>query len=197
VEIASSRPNGHHHGNLPEALEAAALELIEAKGVRGFTLADASRKVGVSVAAPFRHYAGREGLLAALATRSYETQATVFSAAMQGQADPIDQLAEFAAAYVRFAVEHRALFEVAYSGIDKTGEPQLENAGMHVLDILLEPCRSLRPSHAEARELLYGIAAMARGYSSFLGEGVFGSPAEGLLHAEHLARTTARQLAHT
>ena len=49
---------GYHHGNLREALIAAALELIATKGPAGFTFAEAARSAGVSPAAPYRHFRG-------------------------------------------------------------------------------------------------------------------------------------------
>ena len=51
------RPSGQHHGDLRRALEEAALELVVTKGVGGFSMAEASRRAGVSVAAPYKHYA--------------------------------------------------------------------------------------------------------------------------------------------
>ena len=63
---------GYHHGNLREALVAAALELIAEKGPAGFTFAEAARAAGVSPAAPYRHFRDREALLADIARRGFE-----------------------------------------------------------------------------------------------------------------------------
>ena len=61
---------GYHHGNLREALIAAALDLISKKGAAGFTFADAARAAGVSPAAPYRHFRDRDALMADVAQRS-------------------------------------------------------------------------------------------------------------------------------
>ena len=58
------RPVGHHHGDLRNALLRATLELVGERGPHGFTLAETSRRAGVSVAAPYKHFADRESLLA-------------------------------------------------------------------------------------------------------------------------------------
>src|SRR5579863_6539240 len=63
----------YHHGDLRTALIDAAVSLIAERGVRGFSLAEASRRVGVSSAAPYRHFADRDDLLAAVAVRALET----------------------------------------------------------------------------------------------------------------------------
>src|SRR5690554_1547560 len=63
---------GYHHGNLREALVAAALRLIAEKGPWGVTFAEAARAAGVSPAAPYRHFRDRDALLADVARRGYE-----------------------------------------------------------------------------------------------------------------------------
>ena len=55
---------GYHHGNLRQALIDAALQLIEARGPTGFTLSEAAKQAGVTPAAVYRHFAGREDLIA-------------------------------------------------------------------------------------------------------------------------------------
>jgi AcrR family transcriptional regulator len=169
------RPSGQHHGDLRNALEEAALSLIAEAGPRGFTLAEASRRAGVSVAAPYKHYADRDSLLAALARRAYAEQARRFTAAMARADDPAGQLACFAAEYVAFAAEERALFEITFAaGLDKSSYPDLAQAGDEVLAILTAPAAQLRASPAEARDLVLTIAATAHGTAVFLLEGVFG-----------------------
>ena len=63
---------GYHHGNLKEALQRAALELIAEKGPFGFTFAEAARWAGVSPAAPYRHYSDRDALIADVAKRGFD-----------------------------------------------------------------------------------------------------------------------------
>ena len=56
----------YHHGDLSNALIAAAAELIERDGTLDFTMAEAAAKAGVSAAAPYRHFANKEELLRAV-----------------------------------------------------------------------------------------------------------------------------------
>src|ERR1700716_2706976 len=51
------RKRAYHHGNLRQALIDAALELIEQRGVPALTLREVARRVGVTHAAPHRHFA--------------------------------------------------------------------------------------------------------------------------------------------
>ena len=81
---------GYHHGNLREALIAAALDLIAEKGPGGFTFADAARSAGVSSAAPYRHFRDREALIADVAKRGFELfEAQLPAAWNDGRPDPM------------------------------------------------------------------------------------------------------------
>ena len=184
-----SRRTGYHHGDLRNALETAALELVAERGAHGFTMAEASRRANVSVAAPFKHFANRDALLAALALRGYQEQARRFADAVGSAADPVEQLAEFAVAYVQFAIDERALFEITFSaGLDKTAYPELEEAGSAVLAVLLTPAKRVRQKRA--LELVHAIGAVAHGCAAFFNEGVFGAD-----QAKATARTSARAIA--
>jgi AcrR family transcriptional regulator len=50
----------YHHGDLRSALVDAAIAVIAERGVRGFSLAEATRRLGVTTAAPYRHFAARQ-----------------------------------------------------------------------------------------------------------------------------------------
>ncbi|MDW5593062.1 TetR/AcrR family transcriptional regulator [Conexibacter stalactiti] len=186
----------YHHGDLRNALEAAALELVAERGPHGFTLAEASRRAGVSVAAPFRHFANREALLAALALRSFAEQERRFADAVSAAAEPVAQLAAFAAAYVQFAIDERALFDMTFGAdIDKASYAELEQAGQRVLDVILAPALRLCPDPRAALELVYAVGAVAHGYAAFLREGVLGIDQEAGVRAMHGAARGAEALA--
>ncbi len=65
--MAKRRAGSYHHGNLRHALLEAALWLVETEGTEALTLRAAARRAGVSQAAPYRHFASKEALLAAVA----------------------------------------------------------------------------------------------------------------------------------
>jgi AcrR family transcriptional regulator len=75
---------GYHHGNLREALVQTALKLIEERGPQGFTLSEAARDSGVTPAAVYRHFAGREDLIAEVARQGYELFAELLEFAYAG-----------------------------------------------------------------------------------------------------------------
>ncbi|HWG62146.1 MAG TPA: TetR/AcrR family transcriptional regulator [Streptosporangiaceae bacterium] len=196
MALSVNRPSGHHHGDLRNALEEAALALVSERGPRGFTLAEASRRAGVSVAAPYKHYADRDALLASLALRGYREQRQRFASAVAGVSDPAGQLAAFASAYVTFAVEERSLFEITFAaGLDKASYPELSEARSAVLSVLTSPAGQLRGDPADALDLVLTVAASAHGLAVFLLEGVFGSVPDALSKTRERAESTARRLA--
>ena len=66
--------------------------------------------MGVSHAAPAHHFGDRAGLLTALAAEGHELLADALAAAQQRT----QEFLEVGVAYARFAVDHRAHFEVMF-----------------------------------------------------------------------------------
>ena len=118
---------GYHHGNLREALVGAALELIEARGPTGFTLSEAAKQAGVTPAAVYRHFDGREALIAEAAQQGYEIFAEQMEEAYQsGQPSALKAFEATGRSYLAFARENPghyiAMFE---SGISVNRTPEL------------------------------------------------------------------------
>lgn len=189
------RPSGRHHGDLRSVLERAALELVAEKGPHGFSLNEASRRAGVSVAAPYKHFADRGALLAALAETGYREQRERFAAAVDAADSPPDQMAAFAAAYVYFAAQEPALFDITfYAGLDKTRHPELAEAGDALLETLMPVARALAPDEDAAFDLLLRVAAAAHGQAVFLRQGLFGVDGDALAETADRAARSAHAI---
>jgi AcrR family transcriptional regulator len=100
----------YHHGDLRDAVLAAAAEVIARDGVEQLSLRSVAAELGVSHTAPRHHFGSREGVFTALATQGY-----------RGLAEAIDAVsavggsfAEVGAAYVEFAVSHPGHFAVMF-----------------------------------------------------------------------------------
>ncbi|MFB2533031.1 TetR/AcrR family transcriptional regulator [Paracoccus sp. p4-l81] len=120
---------GYHHGNLRQALVDAALDLIAEKGPTGFTLAEAARQAGVSPAAPYRHFKGREDLIEEVARQGFDLFTERLSAALANQPSPLAAFSAAGRAYLDFARQqpghYMAMFE---SGLSVAGNPALAAA---------------------------------------------------------------------
>jgi len=115
----------YHHGDLRQKLLDVTEEIILENGVDGFTLREAARRAGVSPAAPAHHFRDARGLLTAVALLGFrEFGASLRKADEAGGADPESRLHEQGLAYVRFALEHPARFQLMFreEKLDATNE---------------------------------------------------------------------------
>ncbi|SFG07608.1 transcriptional regulator, TetR family [Palleronia marisminoris] len=130
---------GYHHGNLAQALVDAALGLIEEKGPTGFTLSEAAKRAGVTPAAVYRHFDGREDLVAECARQGYEIFADRVEAAYRsGLPSALRAFSETGRAYLAFAREHPghyvAMFESGISTNRSTALHQVAQRANGVLE---------------------------------------------------------------
>lgn len=106
---------GYHHGDLRRALLDAALALVAEAGTKGMTLREAARRARVSEAAPYRHFASREALLAAVAEEGFRAFGASQRAAWEKHpTDPFERLDALGLAYVDFAVRNPSHFRVMF-----------------------------------------------------------------------------------
>lgn len=125
----------YHHGNLRQALLEAALLILEQQGEAGLGLRDLARAVGVSPAAPYRHFDNRAALLEALAVTGFQR----FTARMQAVAasQPGDPMAAMGKTYVVFALQNPNLFRLMFSPqLSKEARPGLRMAADMAFDTL-------------------------------------------------------------
>jgi AcrR family transcriptional regulator len=185
----------YHHGDLRSALVDAAIDVIAERGARGFSLAEASRRLGVTAAAPYRHFADRDELLATVAVRALSVFAAMLADAADAAEAPAQRLAAMAGAYVRFAAQQRPLFDTIFnSGLDKSRYPELQCAWEPVdtlLAVVLEVCDG---DAAEAEALADAVEASAHGYATLLIDGEYGEGPDAVNAAAAKATASARAL---
>ncbi len=129
---------GYHHGNLRQALVEACLRLIAEKGPTGFTLSEAAREAGVTPAAVYRHFEGREDLIAEAARQGYEIFGDLMDHAYdKGQPSALAAFEATGRAYLafarRFPGHYVAMFE---SGISIQRTPELNTAAKRAMGVL-------------------------------------------------------------
>lgn len=105
----------YHHGDLRSALLASAERTLLEKGVAALSLRELARDVGVSHAAPGRHFKDKQALVDALALTGFERMAKELTAADSPDLPLEARLTELARTYVHFAVSNAELLEVMYS----------------------------------------------------------------------------------
>jgi AcrR family transcriptional regulator len=133
----------YHHGDLAVALHDAAREILEEQGLDALSLRSVAKRAGVSHAAPYRHYASREALLADVALKGLsELQAEIAAAGVK-PGDKGERIVHIGGAYLRFAVRHQGLLRLMFGSQlpNRADDPGLAEA---TAAIGVEIGRSLR-----------------------------------------------------
>ncbi|ATG47019.1 TetR family transcriptional regulator [Celeribacter ethanolicus] len=183
---------GYHHGNLKQALIDAALQLIEEKGPTGFTLSEAAKTAGVTPAAVYRHFEGREDLIAEIALQGFEAFADLLNYAYDtGQPSALASFEAVGRAYLAFARKYPghyiAMFE---SGISMQRSPELFAVANRALGVLERAADQLAQQIPEGKRpppqmFAAHVWAMAHGVVELFARGTPGArvpfPPEDLL----------------
>jgi AcrR family transcriptional regulator len=169
---------GYHHGNLREALIAAALDLIAEKGPFGFTFAEAARAAGVSPAAPYRHYRDRDELVAEVARRGFELFAAELARAWYGgRPTPLAAFMAVGRAYLAFARSEPAYYAAMFeAGIPAGATPDLREASDRAFAVLRQAAEALTaglPKENRPPAMMVGlhIWTLSHGIASLFGRG--------------------------
>lgn len=138
---AKKAKKNYHHGDLRAALLEGALRLIKKRGARALSLREVAREAGVSHAAPYRHFADKEALFAAIALEGFG----LLAQRLRNDRSRLDAARDFLESgwsYVGFAIEYPAHLQVMFGGVlerpeDCEGLPDAgENAFGELLAII-------------------------------------------------------------
>lgn len=136
----SVRRERYHHGDLRRALLGAALRLVRSGGPPALTLRAAARLAGVSQAAPYRHFADKQALLAAVAEEGFQAMTAAMRQAMRPHEDePLLKFRALGLSYVEFARSHPAHFRVMFGPelAERSAYPSLAEAAAEAFTLLV------------------------------------------------------------
>ncbi len=135
-----SSETAYHHGDLHQSLIDAALELItENQETKTLSLREVARRVGVSHTAPYRHFADKEALLAAVAEEGFRILTLCLQSSLKNTShDPLQALQAIGVAYVKFAIAHPAHYRVMFGALraDSQSYPSLSAAGQEAFTVM-------------------------------------------------------------
>jgi AcrR family transcriptional regulator len=178
------RPNRYHHGDLPKALLDAALHIVETQGTEALTLRAVARLAGVSQAAPYRHFANKEAILAAVAEDGFRSLMTAMRQSVQDCGDlPLARLRAVGIGYVTFAASHPSHFRVMFGRdmADRSAFPSLRQVASDTLAMVVDAiadCQraGLVRSEEPAADLALTAWSSVHGLSALLIDGVLDRP---------------------
>ncbi len=179
-----NKRSSYHHGNLRQALVDATIELITERGPQGFTLAEAARTAGVSAAAPYRHFKGRDELICEVARQGYILFGDLLEHAYDGgKPTPLSAFSKVGRAYLAFAKRYPghyiAMFE---SGVSLSGNSELARASERAMSVMTLAAESLM-AHLPAAQrppavmVSHHIWAMSHGVVELFARGTPGGRA--------------------
>lgn len=157
----------YHHGDLRAALIDAGLQLTRVGGPEALTIREATRRVGVSPNAAYRHFADREALLEAVAMEIQHRMTLRMRTSVRRRGST-ELLRAVGVGYIKFALDEPGWFAVAFFG----ASPSNETAGappylalVEALDTMVE-AGALSPERREGAEwpcwaAVHGFAELA------------------------------------
>jgi AcrR family transcriptional regulator len=159
----STSTKSYHHGDLRAALLAAAVESLEAG--EPFSLRAVARRAGVSPAAPYRHFADRDALDAAVAVEGFTALRTDLDAALAAvpaSSTAEDAIAELGVAYVAFALRRPAVFRLMFGNPCDDADDERVRASRQLHDLLNQAIAQRLPD-ADIANLSTALWGMAHG----------------------------------
>lgn len=179
----TKKEGSYHHGNLRRALLDAALMLVEREGPKGVSLRSVARLAGVSPAAPYRHFPGKEGLLAAVAEEGFRAMTGAMETAVEANKElPLAGFRAVVFSYVKFAAVHPSHFRVMFGPevSDHSRYPGLKESSERSLELLTRMIKGCqRPDligGVDARDLAVAAWSMLHGLATLLVDAQLSEP---------------------
>jgi len=201
VRKVEQKQGRFHHGNLRQALIDGALLILGKEGQSAITLREVARRAGVTHAAPYRHFDGKEALLAAVAEEGFHQLRHDMQQAGAGEGDALDRLQRFGEAYLRFALRNPAHYRLMYGPefAHRAAHGALQEASKKAFVLLLDAVTECQEAHlvrdGDPVHVALGMWSMVHGLSLLIMDrqmedaGVGKSQSEGVIR---LAMSTLR-----
>jgi len=195
IAAMAKAENAYHHGDLRAALIAAAREELETARPEAITLKSLALRLGVSQPAPYRHFANRDALLAAVAADGFERFRSALMAARDG-AGGSDVFLRSCFAYLEFARLNRGVYRLMFASqlLCEADDEALDQASSAAFDFLLEGVAKAAPPE-RVRAIAVWIWSTLHGLAMLEAEGLAGGPPSGEVSPEAVVREMMATLA--
>lgn len=164
----------YHHGDLRRAILESTLEIIDKQGLEAVSLRAVARRLGVSEAAPYHHFSGKQELLAVLAADAYRSFGECLTTAVGSAADdPFARLNALARAYIEYGLESRGRYRLMFGNhmVDLGEYEEVQVAGRPtraILESVIAGCVGSAKVDAAAIENISW--SLCHGLTSLIGE---------------------------
>ena len=160
----------YHHGDLRAQLIATVTQLVEERGADGFSITEASRRAGVSSAAPYKHFRDKPEIMRAVTAAAMERLADrMEEGAAAHPRGSLGRVSAIGRAYIAFALAEPGLFKVMFgSEAGAVEDPDLHALGLRTFGIVLDAVAARRgaaPDAPEVRLRAYTLWTIVHGHS--------------------------------
>jgi AcrR family transcriptional regulator len=193
----TNQTSTYHHGDLRAALLVEAAAMIADGGAASLTMRAIGQRVGVSRAAPYRHFPGKAALLVAVAAAGFDRLGDrVRAVGADGSQPGIEQMRRIGEEYVHFALENPAHYRLMYGKESLAREelPELREAANalfeHFVTVIEAHQQTGLIKRQDARALAYVAWSAVHGLASLLIDGQI----QAAVDAEGLIRQTTQTL---
>lgn len=174
----ASKNNSYHHGSLASALLEEAASMIAEGGAESVTMRELGKRLGVSRAAPYRHFSDKSALLVAVAAAGFTKLGEQLRTLEHGEGEPgVEHIRRMGEAYVRFALENPAHYRLMYGreALAREELPELREAANTLFDGLaraFEACQAAGEiKQQDPRHQAYMAWGAVHGLASLLVDG--------------------------
>jgi len=161
-QLARKPENTYHHGDLRDALIKAALREAEQGGAEAISIKALAKQLGVSQPAPYRHFADREALLAAVTAEAFRQLSAILSEAM-ARPSKQSKLSRLAQATLDFGLRRNGIYRLMFASRTMASAPKgsdLHSAAMETFALLLEALEAPAVGFLRERSALHIWAAL-------------------------------------
>ncbi|NDZ17613.1 TetR/AcrR family transcriptional regulator [Variovorax sp. WS11] len=169
---STGRANSNGEMGLRDALVAEGRKMFEEEGAKEISLRALARRLGVSEAAPFKHFSGKEEFLAAIASSGFHELRDKRRRIEAREKDSFTRSRAMMLSYIKYAMSHEGLFNLMIGPrLAEFRDGEFGTAGLESFNMFSNAIHSLAVEHGwpkESLELLshtawgleHGIAAL-------------------------------------
>lgn len=158
----------YHHGDLRAALVNAGMTILATRTADDLSLREVARAVGVSATAVYRHFPDKAALMGALANEGLAMLGKAQHAAFDAAGGGVAGFSATGAAYVRFAINHTALFRLIFASVPHSAMKELKDVPDSAMRFLMENAAKLTPPDMEPRIFALQSWSIAHGLAMLI-----------------------------
>ncbi|MBT7782524.1 MAG: TetR/AcrR family transcriptional regulator, partial [Anaerolineae bacterium] len=173
------------------ALIEAGVEILEEEGNNALSLRKVARKVGVSHAAPYRHFENKELLIAAIADEGYaKLEEKMNSVTTEFSDDSSVQIIELGWAYIHFAIENPNHLRVMFTDFSESCTLETGDSFALLVNSIIAGQEANDVVAGDTVQLALALWATVHGLSTLLIENKIPAVNSGTVSAEEVARAS-------